>query len=68
MQADILIILIIYWQKKIAMNNDKELTNHFQRCRKCGRWEPIEYKDNEQRHVCPINKNHWIPAEFKNGN
>ena len=45
----------------------EELTKHFQRCSKCGRWEPKEYLENEQKHECPINKNMWIPKKFENG-
>lgn len=47
---------------------DEQLKNNFKRCDKCGRWEPIEYLDNEQKHQCPINKNMWITKRFKDGN
>lgn len=47
--------------------NNEQLTKDFQRCGKCGRWEPIKYLKNEQRHVCSINKNMRIPKRFKDG-
>jgi hypothetical protein len=47
--------------------NNQELTKEFQRCSKCGRWEPKNYLNNEQKHVCPINKNEWVPKRFTDG-
>jgi hypothetical protein len=49
------------------MNPQKELEKHFQRCKKCGRWEPRSYKPNEKKHECPDSKNFWVPKKFEDG-